>query len=145
MANTAARMLILLVLYNHHKMYTVLHKTPPTCCKVHANLVVVISIPHTLGFQYWQSEWGWSHRLGAGTRSQVGQKHADTLLPARGPHMSRMWREITRVDKPSSSGLTVVKNRRILSLTKLRPNSVNQICGSLLHKCSLKRCYSRFK
>ena len=119
---------------NHHKMHAVLHKTPPTWCKVHANVVIMISIPHTLGFQCWQSEWGWSHRLGAGTRSQVGRKHADTLLPARGPHMSRLWREITRVDKPSSSGLTVVK---------IRPNSVNQICGSLLHKCSLKRCYSR--
>ena len=93
---------------NHHKMHAVLHKTPPTWYKVDADVVVVISIPHTLGFRCWQSESGWSHRLGAGTRSQVGRKYADTLLPARGPHMSRLWVEITRVDKPSSSWLIVV-------------------------------------
>ena len=126
--------LILLVWYNHHKMYAVLHKTPSTCCKVHTNVVDFISILHTLGFQCWQSEWGWSHRLGAGTRSQVGRKYADTLLPARGPHMPRLRKQITRVDKPSSSGLTVVNNRRIL------------ICGwssyAQLRKCSLKSWYS---
>ena len=48
-------LLILLVWYNHHKMYAVLHKTPPTCCKVHANVVVFSSILHTLGFQCWLS------------------------------------------------------------------------------------------
>ena len=123
-------LLILVVWYNHHKMYAVLHKTPPTCCKLPTNVVVFfyktfalimqgyifISILHTLGFQCWLSEWGWSHRLGAGTRSQADRKYAGTPLPARGPHMPRLRKQITKVDKPSSSKLTVVNNRQILTV-----------------------------
>ena len=125
-------LLILLVWYNHHKMYAVLHKTPPTCCKVHTNVVVFI---HTLGFQCWLSEWGWLHRLGAGTRSQADQKHVGTPLPAHGPDMPRLRTQITRIGKPSSSGLTVVNNRRILTVEF-------NFCGwssyAQLRKCSSK-------